>query len=247
MTDKPKRYYPAFLDLAGRTVIVVGSGRPAERKARQLARYGAIVVLITPSPSVAILQSQVEGLLDVEQRSYVRGDLDGASLVFCLDPDEETRKAVAAEARSVGCPVNVAGEPDLTSFMVPGVVHREPLQIAVSTSGVAPQLAKHLRRALAEQFGEEWGAFTRLLAGVRAIAMARLDSAEAVDKVLAAAIESDLLERVRDDASPSADEAYEEFAPAPAPAPATDDGDTDVAPDDDADTAPDGDVPEDVS
>ena len=240
MTQKSKRYYPAFLDLTGRTVIVVGSGRPAERKARQMAKYGAIVVLITPSPSVAILQSQVEGLLDVEQRSYVRGDLEGASLVFCLDPDEETRKAVAAEARAVGCPVNVAGEPDLTSFMVPGVVHREPLQIAISTSGVAPQLAKHLRRSLAQQFGEEWGAYTRLLAGVRAIAMARLDSADAVDEVLAAAIASDLLERVRKDAAPSADEAYEEFAPPASEDDAADDADAPpAAEDDDADAADD--------
>lgn len=215
MTDKTKRYYPAFLDLAGRTVIVVGAGRQAERKARQMAKYGAIVVLITPTPSVSILQSQVEGLLDIEERSYVRGDLEGASLVFCLDPDEETRKAVAAEARSIGCPVNVAGEPNLTSFLVPGVIHREPLQIAVSTSGVAPQLAKHLRKVLTEQFGEEWGAYTRLLAGVRAIAMARLDSAEAVDEVLEAAIASDLLERVRKEDTPSADDVYEEFAPPP--------------------------------
>lgn len=222
MTEKTKRYYPAFLDLTGRTVIVVGAGRPAERKARQMAKYGAIVVLITPTPSVSILQSQVEGLLDVEERSYVRGDLEGASIVFCLDPDEETRKAVAAEARSVGCPVNVSGKPNLTSFLAPGVIHREPLQIAVSTSGVAPQLAKHLRQALAQQFGEEWGDYTRLLAGVRAIAMARLDSAEAVDEVLAAAIASDLLERVRKDAAPSPEEAYEEFAP---PAPETDEAD----------------------
>lgn len=213
MTEKTKRYYPAFLDLTGHTVIVVGAGRPAERKARQMAKYGAIVVLITPTPSVSILQSQVEGLLDVEERSYVRGDLEGASLVFCLDLDEETRKAVAAEARSVGCPVNVSGEPNLTSFLVPGVIHREPLQIAVSTSGVAPQLAKHLRKALAEQFGEEWGDYARLLAGVRAIAMARLDSAEAVDELLAAAIASDLIERVRKNAAPSPEEAYEEFAP----------------------------------
>lgn len=227
-----KRYYPAYLDLAGRTVIVIGAGGPSERKARQLARYGAIVVLITPTPSVSILQSQVEGLLDVEERSYVRGDLDGASLVFCLDPDAETRRAVSAEARSVGCPVNVSGEPDLTSFLVPGVIHREPLQIAISTGGVAPQLAKHLRRALEEQFGEEWGAYTRLLAGVRAVAMARLDSADAVDEVLAAAIASDLLERVRKDAAPSADEAYEEFAP---PVPEAVDAD-DAGPD--ADDAP---------
>lgn len=232
MAEKTKRYYPAFLDLAGRTVIVVGSGPQAERRARQMAKYGAIVVIITPAPSVAILQSQVEGLLDVEERSYVRGDLEGASLVFCLDPDEETRKAVAAEARSVGCPVNVAGEPNLTSFLVPGVIHREPLQIAVSTSGVAPQLAKHLRKALAEQFGEEWGAYTQLLAGVRAIAMARLDSADAVDGVLTAAIASDLLERVRKDVAPSAEQAYEEFAPpATAPVLEAEDGDASAAED----------------
>lgn len=211
----PTRYYPAFLDLSGRHVIVVGEGRRAERKARQLSRYGAIVVLITQSPSVDILQSQVEGLLDVESRAYVRGDLEGAALVFAVDLDEETGAAVAAEARSYGCPVNVSGAPKLTTFLAPSVIHREPLQIAISTSGSAPHLAKHLRVVLSQQFGDEWGAYTMLLAELRALAEVRLDSPAAVDQTLEAAIASDLLERVRAGEAPTAAGALEEFAPKP--------------------------------
>ncbi len=214
MAEQTKRFYPAFLDLEGRSVVVIGPGRRAERKARQLAGYGASVVLITPEPSISILQSQVEGLLDVESRAYVRGDLEGATLVFCDDTDAETRGAVAAEARGVGCLTNITGDASLTSFLAPSIIHREPLQIAVSTGGVVPQLAKHLRRTLAEQFGEEWAAYSRLLAEVRGVAIERLTSTAAIDDVLEAVIVSDLLERVRLGDAPSATRVFEEFAPA---------------------------------
>jgi siroheme synthase-like protein len=213
MAEKTKRFYPAFLDLEGRHVIVVGSGRAAERKARQMSRYGASVVLVAPDPSVDILQAQVEGLLDIEDRDYVRGDLEGAALVFCYAPDSETRRAVAAEARAVKAPLNVAGDLGLSTFLVPGAFHREPLQIAVSTGGVSLHAAKHARRVLAEQFGEEWGPYARLLAQVRAVAAERLSDASAVDAVLDAAIASDLLQRVKEGAAPDAEKVFAEFAP----------------------------------
>lgn len=223
MTEKIKRYYPAFLDIEGRHVIVVGSGRAAERKARQMARYGAITVLITPEPSVDIMQDQVEGLLDIEERAYVRGDLEGAGLVFCYAAERETCAAVAAEARAVKAPINVAGDRKLSTFLVPGAVHREPLQIAVSTGGVSFDVAKHARRVISEQFGEEWSVYATLLASVRAIAVKRLEDAAAVEKVLASVIASDVLERIRTGSDPDPEAVFAEFAP-PEENPAADDG-----------------------
>ncbi|TLM86986.1 MAG: bifunctional precorrin-2 dehydrogenase/sirohydrochlorin ferrochelatase, partial [Actinobacteria bacterium] len=77
MSAEPKRYYPAFLDLTARLVIVVGGGSAAARKARQLVRYGADVTVIAPRPDPELVQAEADGHITVEQRGYVRGDLEG--------------------------------------------------------------------------------------------------------------------------------------------------------------------------
>lgn len=219
MADGPKRYYPAFLDLTNRLCVVIGSGRAAERRAIQLARYGGDVTIITPNPSDELLEAQTAGSIIVEDREYVRGDLAGAAITFCMADDEETRHAVAVEARAVGCPANISESPSLSSFLVPGIVHREPLQIAVSTGGASPELSKRVRRTIAEQFDDSWQTFARLVAEVRTLAAERLDDRAAVVALTEALLDSDLLDRVKAGEVPEAEVLYEEFAPEPSPEP----------------------------
>lgn len=211
--EAPKRYYPAFLDLEGRTAVVIGSGPVAERKARQLVRYGADVTVIGSDPSDSLIEAESDGHVVVEDRDYVRGDLAGATLVVCLTDDPETQQAVFGEAHSEGALVTVADNPALSSFIVPGVVHREPLQIAVSTGGVAPHLAKRVRRRLSDQFGPAWGTFARLVGEVRALGMERLPDAQAVDALVEALLDSDAVERIESGEELSAEALYEAYAP----------------------------------
>ena len=217
MGERTKRYYPAFLDLTGRTVVVIGSGPSAERKARQLVRYGADVTVVGPDPSDALVEAESDGHVIVEDRAYVRGDLDGAALVVCTETDPETQAAVFAEAHSVGALVTNADNPSQSSFVVPSVLHREPLQIAISTGGVAPQLAKRLRRRLSAQFGPVWAVYAGLVAQVRALGMERLDTPEALDALLEAVLDSDALERLEAGEELTALSLFEAYAPAPAP------------------------------
>lgn len=207
-----KRYYPAFLDLTGRLAVIIGPAEGIERKALQLTKYGADVLVIAPSPSTKLLQAEVDGKLSVEARAYVRGDLEGAALALCLTTDDEVRRAVFEEAIREGCPVNAPGSAPRSTFLAPSVIHREPLQIAVSTGGTAPQLAKHLRRMLAQEFGEEWGAFAELFGGVRALALEQLEDSLAADAMLAALIESDVLDRIRSGETVTPEEVYEQLA-----------------------------------
>jgi len=165
-----KRYYPAFLDLENRPVVVIGGGDAVAKKLRQLVRYGADITVITSAPGDALMAAEADGLLTVEHREYVRGDLAGAFLALCIGVDPEIARAVRSEAEAAGCLVNVSGSHADSNFLLPSVVHREPLQIAVSTGGMAPSVAKHARRILAEQFGPEWGAYTALVADVRLLA-----------------------------------------------------------------------------
>lgn len=200
-----KAYYPVFLDLAARPAIVIGGGEAAEKRARALLRLGADVVVIAADPTPGLLELEADGGIATEQRGYVRGDLEGAFIAFCLSADEEVRRAVSDEAEERGCLVNVAGDPELCSFIVPSVVRRGGLQIAVSTGGASPEVAHRVRRRIAGEFGEEWGAYVALLAEVRQLAAERVAAGEDVSgDVFESVADSDLLERLQAGERPSA-------------------------------------------
>jgi len=225
----PKSYYPVFLDLTGRLAVVVGGGHAAERKIAQLVRYGADVTLITFGATRKMRQLEAGGLITIEPRGYIRGDLDGAFLVVCAETGE-IASAVYAEAESRGCLVNVLGNPALSSFIVPSNVQRGPLQIAISTGGAAPAVAKQLRKQLQEQFGPEWATYVTLLGEIRALAFSRLTDVDARNRIIAAVADNDLLDRIVEGEELSAETVYAEFV-------AADEAALAMAPDDAAATA----------
>lgn len=136
------RYYPIFLDLRGRTVVVIGGGRVAARKAAGLADAGARVRVIAPRLDRKLRAERIE------RRPYRAGDLRGAVLAFAATDDREVNHAVAAEARRRRIPVNVADSAEDCTFLAPARVAVGDLQIAVSTGGTNPRLARRLRQRL---------------------------------------------------------------------------------------------------
>jgi precorrin-2 dehydrogenase / sirohydrochlorin ferrochelatase len=188
-------HYPVFLTLEGRLAIIVGDDAAAMRKVGQLSRYGADIVVIAANSSPELRQLEVDGVITLEPRGYVRGDLAGAFLVYCTETDEIAR-AVYSEAETLGCLINVADSPALSSYLVPSSVRRGQLQIAVSTSGAAPAVAKRLRRELREQFGPEWATYIALLGDVRALASQATEDPARFAAVVAASADLDFLERL---------------------------------------------------
>jgi precorrin-2 dehydrogenase/sirohydrochlorin ferrochelatase len=214
-------YYPAFLDLRGRLAVVVGEGSVAERKARSLLRCGADVAVITEDPPLALVEAESNGLLTIERRPFTRGDLMGASVVLCVHEDDEVRRAVYADAEEHGCLVSVAGAPDMSNVSIPTVMRRGPLQIAISTSGAAPVLAKRIRADLRDVYGEEWAAYVTLLGELRVLLAERVPAGEKVHRgILEAVADSDVLDRIRAGQATSAEALLDEFVPAEAPEPA---------------------------
>ena len=206
-----RRYYPVFLDLAGRLSVVIGGGAVAERKVTTLVDHGARVVVVSPDLTAALEDLARQDRISVERRPYVRGDLDGAFIVVCSTDSEEVNRAVYAEAEHVGCLVNVVDVPELCNFIVPSIVSRGPLQIAVSTAGAAPAVAKRIRRGLEVEFGDEWGDYVELLGRVRALVMVSEPDGERRARVFEAIADSDLLDRIRRGERPEAPEVYAEF------------------------------------
>lgn len=151
--------YPLFADVAGRKVVVVGGGAVAERKVQALLASKADVVVISPALTEKLVELHDRGQVEVHQRPYRPGDLADAWLVIAATGDEHVNRQVFAEAKQNRVFCNVVDEPGLCSFHVPSLVRRGDLQIAISTGGVSPALAKHLRRQLAEQFGEHYETF----------------------------------------------------------------------------------------
>lgn len=212
MADYTKPYYPVFLDLTGRRAVIVGGGSVAERKVTTLAEYGPRIRVIAPECTPALLELAASGSIELEQRGYIRGDLDGAFIVVCATDSEEVNRAVHAEAEERGCIVNVVDVPELCSFIVPSIVRRGTLSVAISTGGAAPTVAKRLRRHVQEHLGPEWETYMTLLGEVRTLVMERVPGGEAERKPLFETIaDSDLLARIADGARPTAEEVYAEF------------------------------------
>jgi siroheme synthase-like protein len=152
-----------FLDLEGKRCVVVGGGKVADRKARKLLQARARVVVVSPEVEPGLASIAVE----THRRPYRTGDLEGASLAFAATDRREVNAAVAAEAKERGVPVNVADEPGEGDFALPSVLRRGRLQVAVSTGGASPTLARRVRDELEGLFGPEWAGVVEELGRAR--------------------------------------------------------------------------------
>jgi precorrin-2 dehydrogenase/sirohydrochlorin ferrochelatase len=192
------KYYPIFLDLSGCSCLVIGGGEVAERKVAALLQARGHVTVISPTLTPQLQLWGEAGTIVVHQRLYRSGDLHGFSLIFAATDDEDLHRRVADEAMSTRAFLNVVDQPALCSFIVPAVVSRGDLTIAVSTGGASPALAGKIRRTLEQQYGPEYGLTLRLLAQVREWVKTKKMAAEERQQVLTALVESPLVEYVRE-------------------------------------------------
>ncbi len=156
-------YLPLFHDLRDQTCLVVGGGEVALRKIRTLLSAGACprVVSLAFHPGLVEL-SQKHPSLHLEQREYDRTDLDTVVLVVVATDDDAFNARVSAEARAARLPVNVVDRPDLCSVIFPAIVDRSPLQIAISSGGKAPVLARMVRARLESWIPATYGRLAQL-------------------------------------------------------------------------------------
>ena len=183
-----------FLKLDGRRCVVVGGGNIATRKVLSLLKCGASVLLVSPEFCPELEKRAAAGEIAVERRPFERGDLEGATVAIAATSRRDVNEAVAAAGRDFGVPVNVVDVPDLCDFYVPAMVERGDLQIAISTGGAFPALAKRLRILLEEQFGPEYGEYVGLLMRYRQEIKARVSDSHKRAKAEEAFLELPLLE-----------------------------------------------------
>ena len=160
-------YYPLFLDLTGRVCVVVGGGKVAERKVESLIDAGALLTVISPKISPALAKLVRSGSVTHLKKRFKPGLLDGIFLVIGASSSKTVNALVASEGRKSGAIVNIVDDPALCDFIVPSLIERGELKIAVSTSAKCPGLAKELRLELEENYGPEYGEYVELLGVIR--------------------------------------------------------------------------------
>ena len=156
--------FPLFADLQERLVLVVGGGEVAVRKVAALRAAGARVRVGSPALHPHLLASLERTEIEFLPGRFQQHWLDDVWLVVAATDDSTVNRAVADAAESRRLFVNVVDDSELSSYQVPSVVQRGPLQIAISSAGAAPMLARHIREQLEIQFDEAYGALTELLA-----------------------------------------------------------------------------------
>ena len=200
------RYYPIFLDLKGKPAVVVGGGAVTERKVRVLLESDADVTVIAPSVTPTIREWAENNQITLGERSFEPGDLAGAFCVYAGTDDHAVNVAVSQEAEQRRLLCNVVDVPALCNFIVPAIIDRGDLCIAVSTSGASPALAKKLKRELSEQFGPEWTALSELLARLRPEIKRRHPEESPRNEVLDRMLEAGVLEMLKDGRTEEAEE-----------------------------------------
>lgn len=163
-----KVFYPIFLDVEGRRVLVVGGGPVGTEKVEKLVAHGARVRLVAPTISAELREMVAAGqILEHHARAYHPDDLDGCLLVIAATNLDAINRMVWQDAEARGMVCNIVDVPPLCNFIVPSIVRRGELAIAISTGGASPVVAKRIRRDLEERYGEGWEALVALMRDLR--------------------------------------------------------------------------------
>src|ERR1700721_2638575 len=141
-------YFPAFFDLTAQKVLVVGGGEGASRKLALLSRSGAKSTLVAPEIRPEVAAQAAAGKISVVAREFVPNELDGARLVIVATSRRAVNRWIASLSEARGIPVNVVDDRQASRFIVPAIIDRDPVLVAISTGGASPVLARRLRERL---------------------------------------------------------------------------------------------------
>lgn len=191
------KYYPIYLDIRDRDCLVVGGGSVGTRKVKTLLECGARVTVVTIDAAENLKALSNTGVIQLKERAFQSTDLDGVFLVIGATDNQDMNFKIyeAAERRSVLC--NIADRPEACNFILPSIVNRGDLIIAISTSGKSPAFAKKLRKHLEKEFGNEYAEFLNLMGAIRKKLLSKNHEPEAHKHLFEQLIERDLVQMLK--------------------------------------------------
>jgi precorrin-2 dehydrogenase/sirohydrochlorin ferrochelatase len=191
------RYYPVFLDLKGKNCLVVGGGQVAWRKIKRLLACGAKVFVVARELLPELEEAVKEGQVSYLGPEYKSEYLKDIFLLIGATDDEALNLRLSKEANAANILCNIVDQPEKCNFIVPSVVERGDLIIAISTSGKSPALARKLRLELEKQFGEEYAVFLKLLGQLREVLKGQVKGQKRRQEILEKLVYSELLKEIK--------------------------------------------------
>ncbi len=167
-------YFPVFFDLTAQKVLVVGGGEVALRKVDLLMRSGASVTVVAPEIHPELMRHAAGGELKLTLREFVAEDLSGARLVIVATSHRALNRWIANLSESRSIPVNVVDDREASRFIMPAIVDRDPVIVAVGSSGTSPVLARRLRERLETLIPQRIGEAALWLRSLRRAAQGQL-------------------------------------------------------------------------
>ena len=165
-------HLPIFMNVKERAALIVGGSEAAARKATLVAACGARVTVVACAPGAGMRAAGERPGIVLYERSCEVADLAGAALAIVDTGDRQEDARIAAAARQAGVPVNVVDAPAMSTFIVPAIVDRTPVTVAVSSGGTAPVLARRVRAAIEDMLPTNLGRLAAFAGRFRAAVMA---------------------------------------------------------------------------
>jgi precorrin-2 dehydrogenase/sirohydrochlorin ferrochelatase len=189
-------YYPIFLDLNNQNVVVVGGGEVAERKIKNLLTYGCTIYI--SSPHLTPYLQQLVATKKIHHIPYESLDtyIDDTFMVIAATDDAEVNSRIASLAKKHGLLINTVDQPKDCNFIMPSIVKRGNLQIAISTAGKSPALAKKIRKSLESTFPPEYDSFAELLGIIRTKLLSQNQPSSKNKIIFQQLVDSNLLEMI---------------------------------------------------
>ena len=191
------RYYPVNLDIQNRKCLVVGGGSVGTRKVMTLLECGAVVTVVSSDVAEELLELAEKKMIELKRRPYESSDIDGMFLVIGATDNEELNWQINKDAEHQNKLCNIADRPEACNFILPSIVNRGNLVIAISTSGKSPAFAKKMRQDLEKEFGEEYDEFLQLMGAIRKKALSEKHEPEAHKHLFEQLINRGLVDMVR--------------------------------------------------
>lgn len=167
-------HFPIFLRLAGQPVLVVGAGEVAARKVDLLLRATARVTVVAPQVTPRLASRAAAGEITYRAEEFRPDHLDGVRIAIAATSKRAVNAWVAHQAQRRNVPVNVVDDRALSSFIMPAIVDRSPVVVAVGSGGDAPVLTRRLRESLEAFLPQRLGALARLAGSMRGAVKARI-------------------------------------------------------------------------
>lgn len=146
------RFYPVGLDVKNKKVVIVGGGKIAERKARNLLPYKSDVFLISPDLTDELKKLAERKKIGYFKKKYSTTDIKNAFLIFACTSDNKINKKIFRDAEKLGILVNVCDKTELCDFIIPAVIKKNGLVITVSSDGKNPKLSRRFKEVIENEF-----------------------------------------------------------------------------------------------